>query len=168
MQRFQFPLEQALRWRTTRLDVENAKLARLQQEKDRAKQLCITLRETARQEVAGFQQGFRNTTGIELGLLAQYRQGVTVRVKRLETFILGCDERIEKQRAFVLKADPEKRLLESLKQQNFEEWSYELNREIENTAGELFLANQRRSTHNESNTETRCGLTRNAPGMPQR
>lgn len=146
MQRFQFPLDQALKWRTTRLEVENAKLSRIQQERERAKQRCTTLREAARMEIASFQSSSLNATGMEFALLAGYRQGVAERLKRLESLIVECDERIEKQKAVVLKADREKRLLESLKQRQFEEWSYVLNREIENTAGELFLANQRRQS----------------------
>ena len=147
MQRFQFPLEQALKWRTTSLDLENAKLARLRQEKERAIQDCAILRETAQREVTGFQASSRNATGAELAMLAAYRQGVAARLKALATVIESCEAGIEKQKSIVVEADREKRLLECLKQRQFEEWSYELNREIENTAGELFLANQRRQSH---------------------
>lgn len=144
MKRFQFPLEQALKWRTTRLDMEQAKLAHMQQEKDRARQLGTSLRAAAQREVVNFRQGSRNVTGMELALLASYRQGVANRLKTLESLISSCDSRIDIQKAAVMEADREMRLLESLKQRQLEKWSYEMNREIESTASELFLANRRR------------------------
>lgn len=145
MQRFQFPLEQALKWRTTRLELENAKLARLQQERESATRLRGTICETAQREVAAFLHGSPGATGAELTLLAGYRRGIAARLKKLEMAIRNCEAGIEQQKATVLEADREKRLLESLKQRQLDEWNYELNREIENTAGELFLANRRRS-----------------------
>lgn len=146
MQRFQFSLEQALNWRTTRLEVENAKLARLRQEHDCVVRQRAALFESERREVNDFQRLAKHPNGAELALLAGYRQGVAARLKKLETTIGGCEAAIEEQKAAVLEADREKRLLESLKQRQFEEWSYEMNREIENTAGELFLANRTRQT----------------------
>lgn len=145
MQRFQFPLEQALKWRATRLELENAKLAQLRQEKENARRLCGNISEAEQREVAAFRQGSRNVTGAELTLLASYRQGVARRLKKLELVIGNCEAAIEKQKAAVLEADREKRLLESLKQRQLEEWTYEFNREIENTAAELYLANQQRA-----------------------
>ena len=142
MQRFQFPLEQALKWRVTRLDVENAKLARLRQENARARQTHAAICESARSEARRFQAEERQTTGADLERMALYRQGIVARLKRLESEIRTRGREIEKQQAVVLDADREKRLLESLKQRQFEEWTYEMNREIENTAGELFLANR--------------------------
>jgi len=147
VQRFQFPLEQALKWRATCLDLENAKLARLRHERDRAARLRATVQADAQRESAAFRQRLRGTTGAELSILAGYRQGVAVRLKNLASTIARCEAQIEKQRAAVLEADREMRLLERLKQRQFEEWTYELSREIENTAAELFLANRRRASH---------------------
>ncbi len=146
MQRFQFPLETVLRWRTTQLELENAKLATLQQEKHRAEQLCITLREACCEEVSWFQDDAANVTGMDLALLAKYKLAVAQRLKRLKVLIASCDVRIGIQTSVVVAKNREKRLLESLKERQYEEWNCELSRETENAAGELFLARQHRSS----------------------
>ena len=79
-------------------------------------------------------------SGVELGVLAGFHQQTLRRLQGLDERRRDCSARIQKQREQVLKMDRAKQLLERLKQTQFEDWQYELNREIESTAGELFLA----------------------------
>jgi len=146
VQRFQFSLEQALRWRATRLDLENSELARLRQERHNIVQLRDRLRAESRSAAIAFQQNTRSTTGVELAMAAGYANGIANRIRRLDAQVAKCDGQIKRQTSAVVKADREKRLLERLKEERFDEWNYEMNRETENIAGELYLANRRHSS----------------------
>lgn len=140
MQKFQFPLEKALEWRTTRLQLENAKLAQLRQEKSTLLRLCEDLRDSAEQATRGVLESKTTLTGADLGSLASYQQVIAKRLKKLSVTACEYDGRIEEQTRRVVEADREKQLLVKLKERQFAEWDYEMKRELENTAGELFLA----------------------------
>ena len=140
MQKFQFALEKALAWRATRLQLESAKLAQLRQERIALLQLSENLANSASQAARGVFDNARTLTGADLCRLATYRQIVAARLKRLAGTVREFDEHIQQQTRRVVEADREKQLLEKLKARQFEDWEYELKREIENTAGELFLA----------------------------
>ena len=140
MQKFQFALEKALEWRTTRLQLENAKLAKLRQERSALLQLSQALVESGKGAASGMLEGAPSLTGADLSNLATYRQNISARVNKLVVTTRHCDRQIERQTKCVVEADREKQLLEKLRERQFEEWNYELKREIENTAGELFLA----------------------------
>lgn len=140
MLKFQFPLEKALEWRTTRLRLENAKLAQLRQEKSALVKLSADLADSVKQAAVTVLSDSPTLTGSDLANLASYRQVIADRLKKLAVTVKKCDERIEQQMKCVVVADREKQLLEKLRERQLEEWTYEWKREIENTAGELFLA----------------------------
>jgi hypothetical protein len=140
MQKFQFPLEKALEWRTIRLELENAKLAQLRQEKSTLLRLCEDLRDSSMEAARGVLECKTALRGADLGSLASYRQVIAKRLKKLSVTAREYDGRIEEQTRRVVEADREKQLLVKLKERQFAEWDYEMKRELENTAGELFLA----------------------------
>lgn len=139
MQKFAYTLEQALRWRTAVYDVENGRMAALQQERAQLVSLISMLTELSKGAKKGVADG-SSTTGEDLARLCCYRQAMETRVLRLEERKLQCDGRIAEQRKRLIAADRAKQLLEEMKAKEQEEWTYEYNRELENTAGELYVA----------------------------
>ena len=55
-----------------------------------------------------------------------------------------CETRIGRQRERVVQAERAWKLLDRIRERDLEEWTYEMNREQEATAGELYLASWRR------------------------
>lgn len=140
MQRFEFQLQTALEWRATRLKEEEAKLVRLRQEKDNLLRLRASIEQAAGENLKIIPERAARITGSDLALLAECGRSTRLRLQKLATQIRDCDARIGQQARVVIDADRQKQLLEDLKREQFEDWNHELNREIEATAGELFLA----------------------------
>ncbi len=139
MQRFVFSLERLLELRTAQLDAENARLQALYSERAAIDAACRDLKESDRNAVRDvLAPGTVN--GLELESLARYHEHVRRRLAGLAERGRDCEQRIEKQRGQVLALDRAKQLLERMKQKQWEEWKYEANKEIESTAGELYLA----------------------------
>lgn len=140
MQRFDFRLQKALEWRETRLKEEEARLARIRHEKEELIGLCSCI-EASFHEAAEIISGpFATITGADLGWLADCGRSAAARLKRIAVEIRDCDSRIVRQTSVVMEADRQKQLLEDLRKEQYEEWNYATNREIEATAGELYLA----------------------------
>jgi flagellar export protein FliJ len=143
MQRFVFPLEKLLSLRCSQLSLEEAGLQGLYGERAAIEAACRDLqhsdRAAARDVLAG-----EGVSGAELNGLAQYHQHVRQRLAGLDARRKDCAARITAQRQRVLELDRARKLLERLKERKLEEWQYETNREIEGTAGELFLAGWQR------------------------
>jgi flagellar export protein FliJ len=139
MRRFEFPLERLLQLRSAQLDGENAKLKALYAELRAVEDAARDLKNSDRQTAAGIALS-TSVSGAEFGSLASFHRHVLGRLQRLDQRRQTCVENLNNQRGKVIELNRAKRLLELLKEAGFEEWKYELNREIENTAGELFLA----------------------------
>ncbi len=139
MRKFEFPLERVLQLRSAQFDAENAKLQALYAERNALEQAVRELQASDRQIAAGIARS-ESVSGAELGSLAHFHQHVLGRIERLEQRRKVCNENIRGQLGKVVEVNRAKRLLELLKEAGFEEWKYELNREIEAQAGELFLA----------------------------
>jgi len=142
MQSFQFRLERILSWRRREFEAEEARLGPLVAEQKRL--------EAARQEIlaawdrAGKELLARDRVdGGDLAALGGFR----VRLERdLETNARErreAAERLAAQQARVREAHRRVRLLEKLRHRKLEEWRVAWNRELENFAGEAFLARWR-------------------------
>jgi len=140
MQRFVFPLEKALEWRTSRFDLENAKLSQLIRERDNLVRLTVTLREASLLALRSAHEGVTVTSGAALSQLAGYRDALEHRLRRVAAQVRSCEQRLEQQRKSAISADRDKQLLERLKAQKLDEWNYEYSRELEDTAADLYLA----------------------------
>ena len=81
-------------------------------------------------------------------MLAECGRRTKARLQKLAAQLRDCDSHISRQTRVVTEADRQKQLLEDLKRDQFEEWNYELNRETEANAGELFLARWSQSSRN--------------------
>ncbi len=139
MKAFRFPLDTVLDWRKTRLEAEEAALSRLAAERDRAEVEVRENREAgarAEREVMGAQEA----TAADLWALDGYRQAVTARARALEERVRAAEKQMAAQRGRVQEARRQCRLLENLKERRAAEWRQEADREVENFAGDSYLA----------------------------
>jgi hypothetical protein len=139
MRRFQFSLERVLSWRRTGLRAEEARLAPLVAENRRL--------EAAHLEIAGAHARAQRdllasgpVDGSELEALAHYRARLEKQKSLVEHKAQQCRERIAAQQARIVEAQRRARLLEKLRGRRLEEWRIAGEREMENFAGEAFLA----------------------------
>lgn len=139
MQAFEFTLERALRWRSAQYEMESARLATLEHERSKMAKSIAKVTE-ARHYAAVSIVERTGTTGSEMIRAAQYRESAGFYLKQLHHHMRDCDKRIRQQQQRLTEAGRAKRLLEELRRREFDAWNYEFQREIENTAGELYLA----------------------------
>jgi hypothetical protein len=144
VQRFEFKFEKVLEWRAARLEKEEANLLRLRKEREELLLVGATIREGVAEAAQVIPPDPGRLTGSDLAMLADYGRSAKLRLKRLAAKIKEADARIQDQTRVVMEADRQKQLLEDLRKSEFEEWTYEYNREIESTAGEMFLARWKR------------------------
>jgi flagellar export protein FliJ len=143
---FRFPLENALRWRRSQLELEEFKLKRMIAELQQLETLRRQLRTdgvTARANLV------KATTidGHELAELSSYLLHLSKSEDNLVRRRSDQQRRIGEQQRRLLDARRRLRLIEKLKQRRFSEWQYELNREIETFAAEAYLAQWNKRAH---------------------
>jgi flagellar export protein FliJ len=131
-----------LSWRRTELRSEEARLGPLVAERARLEAADVDLgRAHAHAQEDLLASGPVN--GAELEALAQYR----VRLERQKIAVAQkaqqCRERIAAQQGRIIEAQRRARLLEKLRERRLEEWRNTGDREMENFAGEAFLARWR-------------------------
>ncbi len=139
MKAFHFPLETALAWRKTRLEAEEAAFARLAAERERLAAEARENREAGARAEREITQA-PAATALDLWALEGYRQAVVTRARALEEQLRAAGTRLAAQRARLEEARREFRLLENLKDRRRAEWLREADREIENFAGDSYLA----------------------------
>jgi hypothetical protein len=144
VQRFEFKFEKVLEWRAARLEKEEAHLLRLRKEREELLLVRSTIEEGAAEAAQVIPSDPGRLAGTDLAMLAEYERSVKMRLKKLAAKVKEADARIQEQTRVVMEADRQKQLLEDLRKSEFEEWTYEFNREIESTAGEMFLARWKR------------------------
>jgi len=139
MKAFRFPLQRVLEWRALQLRVEEEKLAGLQQ------QLATLLQ--AREQLASarnrsepnlFASGA--AAGSDLQSWALYQARLAKQGEVLKTRMAQCEKSILEQRQKLLKARTDHRVLEHLKERRWRQWVYLNDREMEDTATEVYLA----------------------------
>ncbi len=139
MRGFQFSLERVLSWRRTELRSEEARLGPLVAERGRleaARAEIVRAHVHAREELLA--SGPVN--GAELEALAHYRAHLEKQKLAVEEKARQCRERIAAQQARIIEAQRRARLLEKMRERRLEEWRGARDREMENFAGEAFLA----------------------------
>ena len=142
MQAFQFRLERILGWRRKEFEAEEARLGPLLAAQ---KQL-----ETAQHEIlAAWDRAGRELLaggivyGTDLAALSGFRARLERELEANTRARRGAAERILSQQARVVEAHRRVRLLEKLRHRKLEQWSTAWDRELENFAGEAFLARWR-------------------------
>lgn len=139
MRTFDFSLRQALKWRTTQLEVEENKLRQLAARREEAVLEGVRLElGKGRAEVAVRQSAMVEAR--DLWALAAYRQRLMDEMAALAARRMACEQEMAAQRERVLEAQRQCRLLEKLEQRRRAEWNKAAELELENLAGESFLA----------------------------
>jgi hypothetical protein len=145
MKRFEFRLDRVLEWRRTQLEIELAQLGAFTGEA-----LAVDRRrDQVQADYSAAERSLLSSTSVEageLGALDRYRVWSRQESQRLAVRRAEWEQKISAQREKVIEARRGCRLLERLKQKRLAEWTVEFDREIENLAGELYLARRSSST----------------------
>src|SRR6266478_5879156 len=139
MTTFQFRLERVLRWRQAKLELEQFALSRIAADCKRWDALLAKL-ENSRAQAETLLLSPRPVTGNELEALARYKQHLGKERQVAVDHRRECEQKMDQQRARLLSARREYRLLEKLRQVRRAEWETAVNREFEALAAESYLA----------------------------
>ena len=139
MKAFRFPLQRVLEWRALQLRVEEEKLASLQQQMASLTQMQEKLTAARnRSETHLFASG--TAAGSDLQSWALYQARLARQQDAIKKQIAQCNQFITEQRQRLLKARTDHRVLEKLKERRWRQWVYLNDRELEDTAAEVYLA----------------------------
>ena len=139
MKTFRFPLQRVLEWRALQLRVEEEKLAGLQQHLASLLQLGEKLAaERNRSQSQLFSSG--TAAGSDLQSWALYQARLVKQQEILKTQLAQCEKLTLEQRQRLLKARTDHRVLEKLKERRWRQWVYLNDRELEDTAAEVYLS----------------------------
>jgi len=139
MTTFQFRLERVLRWRQAKLELAQFTLSRIAADRTRWDTTLAKL-ENSRAEAETLILTSHPVTGNELEALASYKENLGRERQAALGHRRECDRKMEQQRARLLAARREYRLLEKLRQVRRIEWETAVNREFEALASESYLA----------------------------
>jgi hypothetical protein len=139
MTSFRFPLQKVLEWRTTELELEEAKFrqaaaAVAAADRDRAELEAAAVRTEA--EVRRWDP----VAGSDLAALSDFRRHVRAQEEALEARRAECARQAAAQQASMLEARRRCRLLERLRERRLAEWKAARDRELEEMASESYLA----------------------------
>ena len=149
MKIFRFPLQRVLEWRALQLRVEEEKLAGLQQQLASLLELREKLAaERNRSESHLFASG--TAAGSDLQSWALYQARLAKQQELLKTHLAQCEKLVLEQRQRLLKARTDHRVLEKLKERRWRQWVYLNDRELEETAAEVYQAKWPREGVDES------------------
>lgn len=145
METFQFRLERILSWRRKEFEAEEARLGALvavQKGLETSRREILAAWDRAgRQLVAG-----GSLYGSDLAALGGFRARLERDLEANARAHREAGERVANQQAKVIEAHRRIRLLEKLRQRKIEQWRAAWDRELENFAGEAFLARWRTSS----------------------
>jgi len=139
MKSFRFPLEKALDWRHTQLQLAEA---RVQQQLsavaaiDQARTELDAMGHRTELEVRQFQP----LAGGDLGALGSFRLAIRVRGRQLAAQRLECQKELAARQAATVEARRRCRLLEKLKDKHHAEWQSAADRELDELAADSYLA----------------------------
>jgi len=155
MTNFRFPLQKALEWRQTQLELAEA---RFQQQ---AAALAALDHARAEMEASGIRaevevRRWNPLLGSDLTALGSFRLRVQAQERKIAAQRVECAKQLESRQAAMLEARRRCRLLERLKERRLAEWTAARDRELEEVASEAFLAgwNRRRGA---PPSKSRCG-----------
>ena len=138
MKRFAFPLESVRQWRSRQLELEESRLQQVLAERE-----AIIARRRAMEEELKREVALLAAPGLDAGQLAAldaFRRYVGAQGHRMAIDMRGCEQRIEAQRKQVVEARRRFELLNRLRDKAARQWHADNDRELENTAADLYLA----------------------------
>ncbi|HLM99450.1 MAG TPA: hypothetical protein VK335_09230 [Bryobacteraceae bacterium] len=139
MTAFSFRLERVLEWRQAQLELAQAALSRVAGECARWDATLAKLA-NARAQAEALVQSSGPVNGADLGALARYQAHVEQQRKVALDRRRECGIKMDQQRARVLEARRDYRLLDKLRQVRRAEWESAVDREFEALATETYLA----------------------------
>lgn len=139
MKAFRFPFDRVRQWRAQQLEIEEARLQKLFQERNAIRAARTVLAEERLSEENAVRAS-GSATAQELSALDAFVRYVLAEYQRLNRLEADCEARITAQRQQVADARRRVELLDRLKEKRRAEWQLEFDREQENLSGELFLA----------------------------
>jgi len=139
MKKFMFGLERVRQWRAEQVEAEKLKLRRLFDER-RAVEAAASLLERQQAEAQRAILAQSSLEAQQLGALDAFRNHVRREKLRLAQRMAECEHRIAEQRRRLLEVRRQFRLLERMKQREWEDWNRALRAETENLSAEAHLA----------------------------
>jgi hypothetical protein len=139
MTSFQFPLQRALDWRRTQLELAEARLHQqlaALAELDRARAGLEAEGDRTEVEV----REYNPLAGQDLTALGSFRLLLQARQKEIAGRRLECEWELAARKSALLEARRRCRLLEQLKETRWAEWQLARDRELEELASESYLA----------------------------
>jgi len=136
-------LERVRHWRQSQLEVELARLEQLISELNRMEAERAAMRRRLAEAEAALQSTAVAGRSVEAGRLRElddFRHYTGREEARIVTAEAEVQHRITQQRQVVMRARREVKLLDRLRERAYEKWDYEYQREIEETASDLHLA----------------------------
>jgi flagellar export protein FliJ len=143
MKKFSFPLESARRLRQQQQELEEAKLGEIAARLHEWKRRIASL-DAERDQAEGALRGRKTFEGAELSALENYRSEAARRRRNLEADLGQERQRLGAQRQVLVEAKRRVELLERLKEKALADWRREWDKEQEQAATEVHLANRAR------------------------
>jgi flagellar export protein FliJ len=148
MTAFTFRLEKVMRWRQAKMELEQFALHRLAAECARWN-IRLAEIEDARRRAEQLVLSSGPVEGSDLAALSRYQRHLHDEKQAAVKHRRTCEQRMEQQRALLLAARREFRLLEKLRQVRRAEWESAVDREYEALAAETYLARWAPRQHHE-------------------
>jgi len=149
MKTFRFNLQKVLEWRKMQMRSAQEKLEQLERQLDFLRQQEEKIRafyvETESKMLARPIVG-----GLELQSLAGFKHRSLQQLNKIQALQGEFADLVADQLERTVKARRDHRVLEKLRERRYQEWVYLSDRELENTAAEVFLANWGRDAASES------------------
>jgi flagellar export protein FliJ len=137
VKKFDFALESVLRLRQTQLTIQRNKLQQLFAERSKLERNLTSITDE-RAESSSWIQGFPGTTSSDMRAFSAFLLGSKSRETMLRHAIEICEADIVDQRARTLTAERNQKLLLNLKAKKRFEWQVDFDRELEQTAQEVW------------------------------
>lgn len=138
MKRFDFPLETALKWRRSQLEMAEATLRKLIGDRALAANQLLALHQSTLEERTAVQSA--KADAAERQSLAEYIRWAKNRKTKIEMQVLELDRQIAAQRVEVERCRRNCELLEKLKARKRSEWQAGADREVEQLAADSYLS----------------------------
>lgn len=139
MNAFRFPLQKALDWRSTQLELEEARY------KQEVAGLAALDRMRADLEASGIHaevevRGWSSIGGSDLAALNHFRLRVKNEEAQIAVQRVAAAAKVAERQEAMMEARRRCRLLERLRERRLSEWESERDKELDTLAGESFLA----------------------------
>jgi hypothetical protein len=139
MTTFQFPLQRALDWRGTQLQLAEARVEQQLAALAAIDQANAELESMGQRTEVEVRQ-FAGLAGGDLSALGSFRLATKVRAKDLAAKRAECQKELAARQAVMLESRRRCRLLERLKERRLTEWKSAADKELDELASDSYLA----------------------------